>query len=296
MELKQLANDVRDFRPHVEAASQDARPIWRPWPAKPAEPPSRPVSGRRRPQSAGRVQTTMSVAEIEKEVSQAFGIERYDQVPRLPIGLEYNRQGSRVFWQWVARAALEYVTSQTYPGAELADIISKVKSEIQESRTRSIRDAAKVAAFERSYTELEAMKIDLVRTNAKYQLNQKDNIRLMEEKDDLQKMLAQAAEVLADEKKRNETLTKSVEEATKTIQELEEEAEVLENRLDAARLKQEIIIEHRGEDQHLLKLERTENARIKQEALEVAMIMARKKKRRPLRKRARGNSPGRPYR
>lgn len=61
---------------------------------------------------------------------------------------------------------------------------------------------------------------------------------------------------------------------------VESELEKMEGNLDVVAMKQEETEQGRILDQNLLHMERAENTRIRQEALEVAMLMARKKKKR----------------
>eukprot|EP00930_Biecheleria_cincta_P049352 TRINITY_DN34566_c0_g1_i1.p1 TRINITY_DN34566_c0_g1~~TRINITY_DN34566_c0_g1_i1.p1 ORF type:complete len:389 (+),score=79.04 TRINITY_DN34566_c0_g1_i1:94-1260(+) len=70
---------------------------------------------------------------LEKEVATAIGIKgKKDspQIPRLPRDVEACKQGSRCCWRWLARAALEEVSGQSFQMVSLGDAVSRLKVEL----------------------------------------------------------------------------------------------------------------------------------------------------------------------
>lgn len=74
---------------------------------------------------------------LEKQIAAAIGIkDKHDgpQIPRLPREVEACKQGSRCCWRWLARAALEEVSGQSFQMMSLGDAVSSLKVELKSLR------------------------------------------------------------------------------------------------------------------------------------------------------------------
>lgn len=223
-------------------------------------------------------------SDLEKALAAALGLEGFRLVPRLPLGLESCHRGSRCFWSFLARAALEHVAGEQFPQWELPDIVAKVKGELQELRHKVRRDAQTLANLRDIHGNEQREVRDLRALKDRSEKLDMENQELCVANGGLTTAVDKLTKEAKSQGDRLEELEAEVHMLRRKIGELETHLESAESRLNMSLLKRDEAVRGRLEDQRLLQMERAENTRIRHEALEVAILMCKKKTTKPRRK------------
>mmetsp|Transcript_89612 Transcript_89612/g.232323 ORF Transcript_89612/g.232323 Transcript_89612/m.232323 type:complete len:296 (+) Transcript_89612:1-888(+) len=228
----------------------------------------------------------------ERQLASALGIAEHRLVPRLPGGLENCHRGSKCFWSWLARAALEQVAGVSLGHLELPEMIDRLRSELAELRRQARKDASALATLRDVCGAGEAELRELRAARARLQKLETENEELRGANAGLTKTVDVLREDFKEATGRCRAIEAELAEAAERADEAESALEAMESKLDMACLLRERDAEARVEDQKLLHLARAESTRVQQEALSVAILMStHRKKRRPAKRSSKASPP-----
>merc|ERR550534_480712 len=196
-------------------------------------------------------------------------------LPRLPRGVAKCEHEEACFWRRVALAALEQVAGAPAGDGGLPALVRDLRAEFARLRRQVDLDSKALLVLRSGEADLDS---ELASTRKQLRQAEEDNRLLRRENDSLMETAAQLRQELRGAAEEHEQLEEELRLAREHGERLERDMEQIEGKLNMANLRHETSEQSRAFDQKLLYLERKENTRIRQEALEVAMMVAAKRK------------------
>lgn len=227
---------------------------------------------------------------MELQIASALGLSDRPCIQRLPTGIEQcSARGGGCFWQWLARAALEEVAGVQLGHLDLPGMVASLRDEVSELRRQARARAEELARSKEVSRCLEAEALEGRAARRQLERAESDNRELREAHEGLLRTLAELQDEARTSVEERLHLEDELESAHERAEDAETVLEKIESKLDMARLRFEQVEESCVEERQLLHLERAENLRVRQDALEIALLASKKKKK----KRVAKSSPSR---